>query len=96
LWRTAKCRAGHKNIPFSITVDDITLPEICPFLKVPFDRNTRKYGYSLDRIIPQLGYVPGNIQVITQLANAMKWDSTPEELLQFAKSVLEKAGKPAC
>lgn len=90
LLRHAKARAAKKQIPFNITIEDIVLPDVCPYLKVPFDRNTRKYGYSLDRIIPEKGYIKGNIQVITQLANAMKWESTPAELVQFAKSVLEK------
>ena len=49
-------------------------------------------GYSLDRIIPELGYVPGNVQVISQLANAMKWDSTREERLTFANWVLSSEG----
>lgn len=96
LLKQAKARATKKDLPFSITKEDIILPELCPYFKVPFDRNTRKWGYSLDRIDPKQGYVQGNIQVISQLANAMKWDSTPEELIQFAKGVLEKEGSSTC
>lgn len=39
-------------------------------------------------IVPELGYVPGNVQ----LANAMKWDSTREERLAFASWVLSSEG----
>jgi hypothetical protein len=45
---------------------------------------------SLDKIDPKLGYVPGNIQVISHKANAMKWDATREELRAFAKWVLKE------
>lgn len=90
LLKHAKSRALKKNIEFSLDEKDIILPDICPYLKVPFDKGTRKYAYSLDRIDPSKGYTKENIQVISQLANAMKWDATNEELIQFATSVLEK------
>lgn len=60
-------------------------------MNVPFDKS-RRYSRSLDRIIPELGYVPGNVQVISQLANAMKWDSTREERIAFANWVLASEG----
>lgn len=88
LLKNAKARATQKELPFDITEEDIILPEICPVFKRPFDRNDRRTGYSLDRITPELGYVKGNIQVISQLANAMKWDSTPSERLLFAEWIL--------
>lgn len=92
LLRHAKSRAAAKNIPFDLTEDDIILPEVCPVFNRPFSKSHRRLGYSLDRIIPELGYVPGNIQVISQLANAMKWDSTREERLTFANWVLTSEG----
>lgn len=38
----------------------------------PFDRDSRKYGYSLDRIDPTQGYTKDNIWVISQIAFA-RW-----------------------
>jgi hypothetical protein len=35
---------------------------------------------SLDKIIPSLGYVRGNVQVISQRANSIKRDATLAEL----------------
>lgn len=86
--RSARTRSLWKGIKFDITEDDIVLPETCPILGVKLTKDDRRYGYSLDRIDPSKGYVRGNIWVISQLANAMKWDSTPEERLAFANWVL--------
>lgn len=35
------------------------------------------------------GYTSDNIQIISRLANAMKFNATPKEMVQFATSVLE-------
>lgn len=92
LLKDAKVRAKKKNLPFDLTPEDLNpLPEICPVMKIPFDKS-RRYSRSLDRIVPELGYVKGNVQVISQLANAMKWDSTREERLAFANWVLTSEG----
>lgn len=61
-------------------------------MKVPFDKNTRKYAYSLDRKDPTQGYTKDNVWVISQIANAMKWDSTKEERVLFANWVLSLEG----
>lgn len=90
--KNAKARAIQKGIIFSLTDEDIILPDICPIMKVPFDRNTRRYGYSIDRIDPNKGYTKDNIWIISQIANAMKWDSTIEERKAFANWVLSLEG----
>lgn len=69
---------------------------MCPVFGFSFSRDERRRAYSLDRIIPEKGYVKGNVQVISQLANAMKWDSTPEERLAFAKWILASEGGCPC
>jgi hypothetical protein len=60
---------------------------VCPVLGIPLKRNTGPVGrnsYTVDQIIPGIGYVLGNIQVISFRANAMKQDASPEELIRFA------------
>jgi hypothetical protein len=85
---SAKERAAKKGLPFSLTKDDIAIPSHCPILGVPLKRGTKcfhDYSPSLDRIIPELGYVPGNIQVISHRANRIKTDANPEEVMLVAQ-----------
>ena len=91
--RHAKGRALQKGIEFNLTEEDIVLPTHCPILGVPLSKDGRRYGYSLDKIDPNGGYVKGNVWVISQLANAMKWDSNREERIAFAKWVLSSEGR---
>lgn len=88
LWRAAKSRAQKRGIPFDIEVIDILIPKVCPVLGLELALNFKQGGGknspSLDRIVPELGYVKGNVQVLSSLANAMKSDASKEQLLQFA------------
>ena len=90
----AKMRAKNAKVPFSITADDFEIPEHCPVLGVKLENGTRKYhdaSPSLDRIIPTLGYVPGNIIVISFRANRIKGDASVQEMetvLNWYKSML--------
>jgi len=90
LWSSAKARCKTTGVVFTIKWSDIVIPETCPYLGVPFAPYGRRSGFSmsLDRILPELGYVKGNIQVISDLANRMKSNATPEQLNIFARAVL--------
>jgi hypothetical protein len=86
LYRSAKKRALQKGLEFNIELRDIHIPKKCPILKVPLICSTR-YSPSIDRIYPDKGYVKGNIAVISVLANSMKANATPKELLIFARNI---------
>ena len=88
LWSRAKRRAKTKNQEFNIQVSDIIIPEICPVFNKPFVINT-EYAASLDRIDSSLGYVKGNIQVISNKANILKNNATESELKDFANWILK-------
>lgn len=93
--KIAKSRAKDKNIPFSITISDFTLSTHCPLLGHELDYSMPK-GYhrnhpSLDRLIPALGYIPGNVWIISRQANVMKNDATPD-MLQIFSDNLRKLG----
>ncbi len=62
--------------------------ESCPILhiKLTHDGN-RDHSPSLDRIIPQKGYVKGNVQVISLRANRIKSDATLEELERIVENL---------
>jgi len=87
--RSARQRAIEAAVPFAITWQDVVIPSHCPILGLPlFQRvGTRGPGPNsptLDRIQPELGYVPGNILVISARANRLKSDATLEELRAIA------------
>jgi hypothetical protein len=92
LLKYAERRAKLAGREFSITRDDLHLPEVCPIFNTPlvYDGHEEDHNCSasIDRIDSSKGYVPGNVQVISKLANCMKWTATPEQLVTFARSVL--------
>lgn len=78
----AKARAKSKGIPFELTVSDIVIPDTCPVLGIPLVSGGKgEPGLpSLDRILPERGYVPGNVAVISYRANMLKNQSSLTEL----------------
>lgn len=90
LYNAAKDRATARGIEFNITPEDIIIPDVCPVLGIAFTYGggrSHPSSYSLDRIDPKKGYVKGNIQVISRLANSMKSNATKDQLLKFAEWV---------
>lgn len=92
MWANARNRAKRDGLPFTITKEDIVIPEFCPALGVKLEiAQGERYqtGFnplspSLDKIVPSKGYVPGNIVVVSMLANSIKRDATIEQLKQVA------------
>jgi hypothetical protein len=80
-----KCRCREKGIPFDMSPSDLLpLPEYCPiFPHIKLDYTSgpdRRLWASVDRIVPELGYVAGNVWVISFGANSWKCNgSNPEE-----------------
>ncbi len=90
--RHAKDRAIKKGIEFSITKADIPVPETCPLLDIKLSAtdgipDTRP---SIDRIDPALGYVKGNVWVVSTRANQIKSNASWQELELIAKRLKEK------
>ena len=86
----AKVRASKDGLPFDITIEDISIPDKCPVLGIDLYVSKGRPGAfsnspSLDKIVPELGYTKGNVQVMSQLANQMKGAATREHLLKFSE-----------
>jgi len=97
---SAKQRAKKNNLPFSITEQDIKdvwpIDNKCPALDIEFiigGHDTKNYDSpSLDRIIPSKGYVKGNIQIVSALANGIMSNATPEQVIkvgQYFKKLID-------
>lgn len=84
----ARKRAQKQGVPCTIKRADIeaVLVAECPVLGILLDYGPKggRYGLaespSLDRIIPSLGYVPGNIGILSLHANQRKGTLTEVEL----------------
>jgi hypothetical protein len=81
--RNAKRRAEKAGVPCTLALTDIVIPPTCPVFGVPFSKG--KFSASLDRIEPKLGYVPGNIIVISRHANVIKTNATWEEIIRVGE-----------
>ena len=91
LWKGAKKRAKDKQLDFDIEVSDIIIPQFCPLLHIPIIHKTgtgkrRPDSPSLDRIDNSLGYVKGNILVVSWRANFLKSDSEFQELQRLVNN----------
>ena len=83
MYSNAKQRAKRQRIPFDIEVKDIIIPTHCPILGIELKQGIGTQNTtspSLDKIIPELGYVKGNVKVISGKANIMKGELTLETL----------------
>jgi len=80
----ARKRAGRKGVPFVLTEQTIPLiPDACPACGVALERSEGKVSAtspSLDRIVPELGYVPENVAWLCYRCNAIKRDASLEDL----------------
>lgn len=79
----AKHRAKVKGLKFTLSLDDITIPEHCPVLGIPLQRSSKLHSDnspSLDRVRSDLGYVQGNVNVVSWRANTIKNDASLEEI----------------
>ena len=97
LYKNAKYRAKKWNLEFNIAVSDIVIPEVCPVLNISILDHSpnNEAAPSLDRINNNLGYIVGNVRVISYRANIKKSDLSFEEieLLYLDMLRLRESGK---
>jgi hypothetical protein len=81
-WRSRN-RAKAQGIEFTLSLEDVVVPELCPVLGIPLVIATgcaKDGSPSLDRIDPARGYVQGNVKVISHKANTIKSNATADEI----------------
>jgi hypothetical protein len=84
----AKRRAEDLGLPFDITRNDLPLATHCPVFGFAFEPGRGKpcdTTPTLDRIVPELGYVKGNVIIVSFKANLIKSSATPDEILKVGK-----------
>ena len=93
----AKQRAKHKNLDFDLDLEYLLsiAPDECPVFNTKFIWGRHQGGQhrktpSLDRIIPELGYIKGNVVFISLWANIIKADATEKELYAVADWLHDK------
>jgi hypothetical protein len=95
LWINASRRAHRDGILFTITPDDIHIPEVCPLLGMWLVKSNGIHTASsptLDRFDNSKGYTPSNIWVISFRANSWKSNFTLTELRNMV-TILEDREK---
>lgn len=84
LLRRARSRARARALPFDLLPADIVIPSHCPVLGIELTigggRGFRDSSPTLDRVDNNLGYVRGNVAVISYRANRIKNDASLDEL----------------
>ena len=87
---SVRYRAKKYNLPFDLVPEDFIPPKNCPILGIPLIRNSGKQDNSpnspsLDRFIPEKGYIKSNVHFISFKANRMKNDGTIEQWIKFGE-----------
>jgi hypothetical protein len=88
MWNNCRRRALKRNIPCTITIDDISIPNECPILGIPLVQGTNVVcanSPTIDQIEIGKGYTPENIQVVSSLANRMKQNATLEQCVALGE-----------
>lgn len=83
-------RAKKNNLPFDLVPEDFIPPNKCPILGIPLIRNSGNQDNSpnspsLDRLIPEKGYIKSNVQFISFKANRIKNNGSPDQWIKFGE-----------
>ena len=96
----AKSRAKRDNVPYNLTIAylESIVTDTCPIFGTPFvwgasglgKGNTRDDTPTLDRILPELGYIEGNVAFLSYRANRVKDNGTMQEHYDIADWIWER------
>lgn len=83
-----KANAPKRGLDVTITEEDLVWVECCPILGITLDRcapTNSPNCASVDRLNNSLGYIKGNVWIISRKANTMKNSASREELKAFGR-----------
>lgn len=101
--RNAKSRSKTEGRPFNIALEDIHIPDHCPCCGVRMTFAPTGVSFALpttpsfDRLIPNNGYVAGNVSVICWGCNRIKSDATLldlERIVSWMKKQMAEQESP--
>ncbi len=98
LWCKLRCsslrrKSERLGLPFDLTPADIPVPALCPVLglelRLDGDMNSPNRP-TVDRLLPESGYVRGNVRVISHRANTLKRDCIDPKELRAVADYIER------
>lgn len=98
LLRSCKTRAKNYDIPFDLDYEYVCgiMNMTCPVFGLVLDYTSSipsDASPSIDKFIPALGYIKGNVRIISNRANRFKSDSTVEELIKLSTWAVRTHGE---
>jgi hypothetical protein len=91
MYQAAKTRAKRNGLSFTITKEDVIIPKQCPVFGIELDRRDKQHVPTLDRIDNNLGYIKGNVEVISSKANRLKNNGTIEDFELILQYMMKKS-----
>jgi hypothetical protein len=88
MWSASRATAKRNGLPHNLELSDIIIPKFCPVLGIELKVNKGRPKFdspSLDKLVPSLGYVKGNVSVMSYRANWLKQNSSIEEITKLAE-----------
>jgi len=89
IYQVAKQSAKKRGLDFNLDISDIVIPDVCPIFNTPFKNETRTgrnpRAPSIDRKDSTIGYVKGNVEIISWRANFLKSNGTAAEFKQLSE-----------
>lgn len=88
LRQSARQRAKKLGLPFNLSKTDIQIPAKCPILGIELKVNSQIFADNsptLDRLIPEKGYVKGNVMVVSFKANRLRNNASLDELRKITE-----------
>lgn len=93
-FRQKKANATRIGKAWDIEFGDLEFPSHCPILNIElnyFNEEISDNSPSFDCVIPERGYVKGNVFIVSQRANRIKNDGTADEHYSIAEFIERNA-----